>query len=101
VKDIKAETNDQENELTNILKELNQHAKEEKSSDPVDMYVQDLKENDEITILNLPPRKDVHSQKNNRTHLKIRRPLLRFAVVTLLLVVIGVLMFFGEEFIKY
>ncbi|WP_047985333.1 hypothetical protein [Ornithinibacillus californiensis] len=101
MKDTKAEKKDQENELMNILKELNQHAKDEDLPEPVNVHVQELKENDDLTILNLPPRKDVHGQKKNRTHLKIRRPLLRLTVVTLLLVVLVVLMFFGEELIKF
>ncbi|MUV39753.1 hypothetical protein JNUCC1_03637 [Lentibacillus sp. JNUCC-1] len=46
---------------------------------------------EEIDILNLPPRKMVHQQKKTPVKLKIKRPLLRLLLVVIILIVILVL----------
>lgn len=52
----------------------------------------------EVDVLNLPPRKEVHSKNKQRTHIKMSKPLLRFLFVFILLlgVLIGVYFVWGE-----
>ncbi|WP_100010770.1 hypothetical protein [Lentibacillus sediminis] len=58
------------------------------------------KNEQEIDVLNLPPRKEVHGQKNS-TSLKVSRPLLRFLFVVVLLLVIlaGAFIVWGDEWL--
>lgn len=54
----------------------------------------------EIDVLNLPPRKEVHGQQNSTT-LKVSRPLLRFlfVVVLLLIILAGAFVAWGNEWL--
>lgn len=54
-----------------------------------------------INVLNLPPRKEIHSNKKRRTRLKIGKPLKRFLIVIFILIVIlaGAYYTWGEELI--
>ncbi|WP_188453831.1 hypothetical protein [Virgibacillus oceani] len=56
----------------------------------------------EVDILNLPPRKEVHSKKNTRTHLKMSRPFLRlvFVIVIILAVLFGIYYVWGDEIVN-
>ncbi|MEN1969129.1 hypothetical protein WMZ97_13770 [Lentibacillus sp. N15] len=42
----------------------------------------------EIDILNLPPRNEVHSQTNQRLHIKISRPFVRLLLVIIVILVV-------------
>jgi len=42
----------------------------------------------EIDILNLPPRKDVHHSKKSKTRMKLNSPVLRLIFVILLMIVV-------------
>ncbi len=46
---------------------------------------------EKIDILNLPPRKEVHTERKGKINLKISRPLVRllFVIILLLLIVAG------------
>ncbi|WP_026906581.1 hypothetical protein [Paucisalibacillus globulus] len=106
MEDVKTDSNDQAKELRELLQEVNNHNVEEKK--PGFDNEQNLIMNDEalnqeeydektMDVLNLPPRKEVHSQKKNRTHVKLSRPFIRLIiVVVLLLTVIGMLLFYGD-----
>lgn len=59
-------------------------------------------ESRQVDILNLPPRKEVHSSGNKRTHVKISRPFIRLLIV--IIVIIGILAglyyVWGEELLN-
>lgn len=58
--------------------------------------------NRKIDILDLPPRKEVHSNSKNRTKLKMSRPFLRFSIfiLILILVIFAVFYVWGNELIQ-
>ncbi|MCM3738837.1 hypothetical protein M3210_01020 [Oceanobacillus luteolus] len=64
---------DQANELSQLFDEI--ESGNEKHEETIV-----LKEDNEIDVLNLPPRKEIHT-KNNRFRLKFSRPFIRFAFV--------------------
>ncbi|WP_042145725.1 hypothetical protein [Paucisalibacillus sp. EB02] len=104
MEDMKPESNDQAKELRELLQEVNNNSVEEKnqSLDDQHNYLDETvnlitSEDKTLNVLNLPPRKVVHSQKKNRTHVKISKPFIRLAIVViLLLTVIGLLFFYGD-----
>lgn|SRR5699024_7772234 len=56
----------------------------------------------EIDILNLPPRKEVHGNKQNRVRLKMSTSFKRFLLVIFVLVVVlgGMYYFYGAELLQ-
>lgn len=56
----------------------------------------------EIDILNLPPRKEVHGNKQNRVRLKMSTSFKRFLLVIFVLVVVlgGIYYFYGAELLQ-
>jgi hypothetical protein len=106
MEDIKSESNDQAKELRELLQEVNNHNVEENKhskDDEQNLFIDDEAINQEeyevktMDVLNLPPRKEVHSQKKNRTQFKLSRPFIRLTIVAvLLLMVIGLLLFYGD-----
>ncbi|HLR08154.1 MAG TPA: hypothetical protein VK136_02685 [Bacillota bacterium] len=77
--------NDQKADLRAILDDIQEVEKEQSKTDDMDAQPQD-----DIDILNLPPRKEVHRQ-NKLTKFKIKRPLIRFIGVVLILLIMFVL----------
>lgn len=67
------------------------------TNDPVGNTDQFVK----IDVLNLPPRKDVHTNHKRRTRVKIGQPFIRFFVVIILFIisVAGAYYLWGEELI--
>ncbi|WP_010650719.1 hypothetical protein [Oceanobacillus massiliensis] len=90
------ESNDQAEELRNLVEEL----ENEREQDTADVNVESAEtdERREVDILNLPPRKEIHSE-NTRMSLKISKPLSRFLSVILILIIIfiGAYYFLGNE----
>lgn len=56
----------------------------------------------EMDVLNLPPRKEVHGRKGSRAKLKFSAPLIRFILV--MMIIMGLLVFsyvmWGQELIQ-
>ena len=111
MEDMKSENNDQAKELRELLQEVNNHSDVKKNQSLNDqqsfaMYDETINQvafdDNTMDILNLPPRKVVHSQKKNRTHLKLSKPLIRLVIVIIiLLTVIGLLFFYGDIVITF
>jgi len=105
MEEIKSESNDQAKELRELLQDVNNNSLKvnDRSNNQQDYVMEENLENQVTTeekmvnVLNLPPRKEIHSQKKNRTHLKISKPFLRlFFVLLLLLIVLWLLLFYGD-----
>ncbi|MBU5466290.1 hypothetical protein KQI49_05515 [Virgibacillus sp. MSJ-26] len=56
----------------------------------------------QIDILDLPPRKEIHSKKKSRVHFKLNRSVLRLIVVFLLVaaVIVGVIYLFENDLLQ-
>lgn len=93
------EHNDQAEQLKQIFDELQEHAI--KSGEPQTEQQTEAYSPPKIDVLNLPPRKEVHSN-HGRTRLKISGPFLRLLTVILLMlaVIIGAYYTWGEELIN-
>jgi hypothetical protein len=107
MEDMKSIDNNQGKELRELLQEVNNNNVDEnvtnESLDDQQNFMEDKKviqtesEDKTLDVLNLPPRKVTHSHKKKRTHLKLSRPFIRLTlVVVLLLIVIGLLFFYGD-----
>lgn len=68
---------DQANELRNVLQAI------EQESDSNDEHVK-ARDEDDIDVLNLPPRKEIHTNKK-RAGIKFSRPFIRFICFTLII----------------
>ncbi|MBP1969635.1 hypothetical protein J2Z83_001742 [Virgibacillus natechei] len=92
---------DQATELRSLLNDVEQGGREKVNQS--DKRTHSMEENQKVDILNLPPRKDVHSHNKKRTHLRIGNPLLRFIIVFIILlsVFIGAYYVWGEELINF
>lgn len=62
---------DQADELRRVFNEVENHENKEEAA---------AREEMEIDVLNLPPRKEVHA-KSGRTKLRVSRPFIRFALI--------------------
>lgn len=93
------ENNDQAEQLKQIFDELQQNAVKSDELSNDEQYEEDYTI-PKIDVLNLPPRKEVHSN-HGRARLSISRPFLRFLFVILLivLVIFGAYYIWGEELI--
>lgn len=88
---------DQAIELRSLLNDVEQG--ERGKVNQTDKRTHPIEEKQKIDILNLPPRKEVHSHNKKRTHLRIGNPLLRFIVVFIILLSVftGAYYLWGEE----
>jgi len=93
------EHNDQAEQLKQIFNELQQNAVKSEKNTNDEQYTAEHAI-PKIDVLNLPPRKEVHSNQS-RTRLSISRPFLRFLSVILLIIIIifGAYYIWGEELI--
>ncbi len=93
------ERSDQAEQLKQIFDELQQNETKSDGLSNDEQYKDDYSI-PKIDVLNLPPRKEVHS-KNVRTRISISRPFLRLLSVIILIVVIsfGAYFIWGEELI--
>ena len=81
--------NNQTDELRELFLETEKNTAENSEGEQ-SAYQVDLRE---IDILNLPPRKEVHTS-NSRTKLKVSRPFLRLLFISLLVIIILVVSYF-------
>lgn len=95
-----ADHNNQAEQLQKIFDELQQNTveSEEISNEPA----VDDDSMPKIDVLNLPPRKEVHSNENVRIRFSISRPFLRFLTVIILIVAIifGAYFIWGDDLIN-
>lgn len=97
--EIKKEYENQAEQLKQIFNELQQHTIDSNDTS------NELDENDhlipKIDVLNLPPRKEVHSNQSTRTRLSISRPFLRFlsVIMLMIIIVVGAYLIWEEELI--
>ena len=94
------EHNDQAEQLKQIFEELQEHAITPDDSLNIEQHTEAYTL-PKIDVLNLPPRKEVHSN-HGRTRLTISRPFLRLLIVVLLMiaVIFGAYYIWGEELIN-
>lgn len=85
---------DQAAELKNLL---DNHIENQKEINKEDENVKT-----DIDILDLPPRREIHTD-SKRAHIKINKPLLRFLFVLLLLtiIILGAYYYVGDEIYSY
>ncbi|GAB3052689.1 hypothetical protein [Virgibacillus ainsalahensis] len=95
--------NDRRNENKESQKNTKEFLNLEQNDDINSENESDTKEFKEIDVLNLPPRKEIHSTKKKRTHFKINFPLVRFLVVIIILlcVITGVYFVWEDAFIQF
>ena len=94
------EHNDQAEQLKQLFDELQEHAVKSGESSNIEQQAEAYTQ-PKIDVLNLPPRKEVHSN-HGRTRLTISRPFLRLLIVILLMiaVIFGAYYIWGEELIN-
>lgn len=90
--------NDQAEQLKKIFDELQQHENKSEALSNDHQHTKDYSM-PKIDVLNLPPRKEVHGNNKERTHLSISKPFLRFLSVIILIVAIifGAYFIWGDE----
>ncbi len=77
------EKQDQSDGLQQIINEVNDKTKHHEEQEQRDENVYE-----DIDVLNLPPRKEIHSQKKSILRVTFKRPFLRFLFVIILMTVI-------------
>lgn len=89
------EKSDQNEDLLTLINEVDQEARIADQEDD--------EHNRDIDILNLPPRKEVHSTKKSKTHFKISRPMLRLILISVVIIVIiaGVVYLMETEHLQF
>lgn len=77
--------------LEQLFEDINNNQTEtKKTNDTSDTNEEhDIKQT--VDILNLPPRREIHKNKNRRTRLKVKKPFIRIAIV--IFVLVGILGF--------
>ncbi|SHF57544.1 hypothetical protein [Ornithinibacillus halophilus] len=78
------EQKDQAEQLRALLSEVEENNQNE-SLLTEDDYKEESYPTREVDILNLPPRSEIHTQKNGRVNLKLSRPFMRMVFVSLIL----------------
>ncbi|MFD2045890.1 hypothetical protein ACFSTA_13130 [Ornithinibacillus salinisoli] len=94
---------DQAEQLRAILSEMQEQANasnKEKEYHSPNRNTEEEKQ-DEIDILNLPPRKEIHKNKKSGIQWKVSRPLIRFLFVSLIIAGIVVWVIWSEEIISF
>ncbi|QKY71617.1 hypothetical protein Len3610_06020 [Lentibacillus sp. CBA3610] len=97
------ESNDQASELRQLLDEVeNSNEQELQEEDGPQKSETETDTETNVDILNLPPRKEVHSKYNKRTKLKISRASKRLiSVIIILLLLFGTMFYlWGEELLE-
>jgi hypothetical protein len=97
---MKSRDTDKQTDELQLLVEQVEKEHEEKQVMSIDS-IENTDIQREVDLLNLPPRKEKHSE-NRRSHFKISKALFRFLFIVILLIVIliGVYYFFGNELIS-
>jgi len=81
----------QADHLQQLFQEIRQH--EMQSVDESDQQMLD-EPTEQINVLNLPPRKDVHREHKKRTKLKLSQPIKRLLLVIFILALVSCMKFF-------
>lgn len=96
------ESNDQAAELRKLLDEV-EHKEDKQSTGPKKAILpdEDFKYNLDVDVLNLPPRKEIHTLQK-RTQVKISPSFMRFLTVIIILsgVLLGAYYLWGNELIN-
>lgn len=102
----KVNQEDQATQLKKLFNELQQNEDnveeyEQNEDILINNKVDETEDELKIDVLNLPPRKEVHSANRVRTKLKLGRPMIRliFVFTVLVIVIASAYYFFGEELI--
>lgn len=72
-------------DLQELISEVQQGGEGNPPLEQRDRDPGDSEQRSKIDILDLPPRREVHSHKQGRTHVKFSRPLLRLLLVIIIL----------------
>ncbi|WP_440895757.1 hypothetical protein ACS127_14585 [Amphibacillus sp. Q70] len=90
---------DQAQLLRAQMEEINQHQEEENDSTP---FSDDVVDDDDIDVLNLPPRRTIHDEKKAKIQWKISFAFVRFFVILFVILVILVLTYsyWGDYFFE-
>ncbi|WP_099158390.1 hypothetical protein [Virgibacillus ndiopensis] len=98
------ELEDQASELRKLVNEVQQEELVEstETNDFTEENEIKTEETREVDILNLPPRKEVHSKNNTRAHVKMSKPFMRLVlvIVIILAVLFGLYYVWGEELLN-
>lgn len=86
-KEKKQEEHHQAAKLQELFSEINHH-ETTYNSDNIEKVVPKETKKQEIDILNLPPRSEVHGKKMTKMRWKIRSPFIRFLFVILLAIIL-------------
>lgn len=89
---------DQATELRKLISEVETHDVKKTANEERD------RENDRpIDVLDLPPRKEVHSKNRSRMHLKLSNSILRLITVFIFViaVIIGVIYLFENDLLEF
>lgn len=100
MEEIKKEYDDQAKELRAIINELQENTDDSSTISSREIQEEKVPEQDvdtEINVLNLPPRKEVHSQKKKRARIKFSKPFIRLVIVVVLIIIFGVLFFLNSD----
>ncbi|MBM7598334.1 Tfp pilus assembly protein PilN [Virgibacillus halotolerans] len=81
-------------DLQQLLSEVKKAEKEHKHTATEQHEFHDTDLDRRIDVLDLPPRKEVHSKKNKRTQLKLSSPLTRFIFVIVVLLSVLILTYY-------
>jgi|SRR5699024_1941116 len=83
--------NDQAEQLKNLVNELEQRENQNGNSEQADIRSNEFQR---IDVLNLPPRKTIHGHKKKGFKINIRRPFMRFLVVSLITIILCVMIIY-------
>src|SRR5690625_4764243 len=94
------ESNNGNNKVTDLHKLIYEDKQSEKiQTNQQDTLSQKPDKNIKMDIMNLPPRKEIHSNHKKRIHVKLSRPLFRFlsVIIILLVIIYGAYFIWGNE----
>lgn len=91
--------NSQAEKLQQLFDEINNRPiekKERKENKKEEEYI-------EVDVLNLPPRKEVHTNPRTRLHFPFKKPIIRISIVCIFVIAILITLFFilGEQLLVY
>lgn len=91
---------EQATDLQKLIEEVHQNANIQHEA-PGESTSEESNQIRKIDILNLPPRKKIHSNQKKRLHIKLSRPLFRLlsVIIILLVIIYGAFFIWGNELI--
>lgn len=94
------ESNNDNNQATDLQKLIDEVQQSEKIQKKQQVSLsQEPDQIRKMDILNLPPRKEIHSNHKKRIHVKLSRPLFRFlsVIIILLVIIYGAYFIWGND----